>query len=118
MSRYSGRLPRNYSEAERMLNGKDARTLLNNTTINRGGNGRVFIAHHGSVIGSFEANGEVMLTNAGYGSVSTRDRLSAMTPPGVHFVQRQHVQRVQVPAQGIDAATGTMWIDRDGHVTV
>lgn len=117
-SRYSTRLPQSYDQAERMLNGKDARTLLNNTTINRGGDGRVFIAHHGSVIGSFEANGEVMLTNAGYGSVSTRERLSAMTPPGVHFVQRQHVQRVQVPAQGIDEATGTLWIAPDGTVTV
>lgn len=116
--RYSSRLPSDYASAERMLNGRDARTLFNNTTINRGGNGRVFIAHHGSVIGSFEANGEIMLTNAGYGSVSTRERLSGMTPPGVHFVQRQHVQRVQVPSQGIDAATGTLWIAPDGTVTV
>lgn len=118
MSRYSNRLPQSYEQAERMLNGKDARTLFNNTTINRGGDGRVFIAHHGSVIGSFEQDGSVMLTNAGYGSVSTRERLSGMTPPGVHFVQRQHVQRVQVPSQGIDAATGTLWISPDGTVTV
>lgn len=118
MSRYAGRLPNSFDQAERMLGNRQRRTILNNTTIERGGRNRVNVVHHGSVIGAFEPNGEVMLTNAGYGSVSTRERLSAMTPPGVHFVQRNYVQRVQVPAQNIDEPTGTLWIDRDGHVTV
>lgn len=118
MSRYSGRLPSTFSEANRMLGARGRKRLLNNTYAVRGGDGRVNIVHHNSAIATFEQDGSVMLTNAGYGSVSTRERLSAMTPPGVHFVQRQHVQRVQVPAQGIDEATGTLWIAPDGTVTV
>ena len=118
MSRYSGRLPRTFADAERMLGKREQKRLLNNTYAIRGGNGRVNIVHHNSIIGAFDPDGSVMLTNAGYGSVSTRERLSAMTPPGVHFVQRQHVQRVQVDAQGIDEATGTLWIAPDGTVTV
>lgn len=119
MSRYSTRLPKNYEQASRMLDGRNSRTLFNNTVLKFSVNGEsVMVEHHGSTIAQFRSNGEVMLTNAGYGSVSTRERLSAMTPPGVRFVQRQHVQRVQVPAQGIDAATGTLWIAPDGTVTV
>lgn len=118
MSRYSGRLPRTYDQAVEMLKGKRARTILNKTTIEQAPEGVINIVHHFSIIASFAPSGHVALSNAGYGSVSTRDRINAMTPPGVSFVQRQHVQRVQVPSQGIDAATGTLLIEPDGTVTV
>ena len=122
MSRYSGRLPRTFADAERMLGKREQKRLLNNTYAVRGGGGRVDIIHHNSIIGSFDPDGSVMLTNAGYGSVSTRERLNAMAPAHVSFVQRDHAQQVLVresdgdPARVIDG--GTVWIDRDGRVSV
>lgn len=122
MSRYAGRLPRTYARAEKMLGNRNTRTILNNTIIARSHDGdTINIAHHGSVIGQFHRDGSVHLTNAGYGSVSTRERLNAMAPAHVSFVQRNHSQQVHVwqgddtPARVIDG--GTVWIDQDGEVT-
>lgn len=120
MSRYSSRLPSDYAQAERMLGKRDQRTLFNNTMIHRGGNRRVFVTHHGSVIGSFEADGSIMLTNAGYGSVSTRERLNGMAPAGVGFVQRDHAQMIAQWNRGEEHLTpgGTVQIAPDGTVSI
>lgn len=121
--RYSNRLPRTYSEAERMLGNRERRTLINNTVIERGGRKRVNVLYHGNLIAAFDPNGSRMLTNSGYGTVSTRDRLNAMAPAGVGFVQRNHSQQVHVrdATNGEDHNRvidgGTVWIDRDGHVS-
>lgn len=120
-SRYAGRLPRTFADADRMLGKREQKRLLNNTYAVRGGDGRVNIIHHNSIIGAFDPDGSVMLTNAGYGSVSTRERLNSMAPAGVGFVQRDYAQQVHV-WQGDDVPTrvidgGTIWIDRDGRVS-
>lgn len=121
MSRYSGRLPRTFADAERMLGKRGQKRLLNNTYAVRGGGGRVNIIHHNSIIGSFDPDGSVMLTNAGYGSVSTRERLNAMAPAHVSFVQRDYAQQVHVWAgDGVPVGVipgGTVRIDRDGRVS-
>ena len=121
MSRYSGRLPRTYAQAEQMLGNRERRTLINNTVIERGGRRRVNVLYHGNLIAAFDPNGSLMLTNSGYGTVSTRERLNAMAPAHVSFVQRDHAQQVRVKQAG-DARSraidgGTVWIDRDGYVS-
>lgn len=119
--RYAGRLPRNYAQAEQMLGNRERRTLINNTVIERGGRKRINVLYHGNLIAAFDPNGSRMLTNCGYGTVSTRERLNSMAPAHVSFVQRDHAQQVHVrqgddmPARVIDG--GTVWIDRDGHVS-
>ena len=121
MSRYAGRLPRNYSDAERMLGNRQRRTLINNTVIELGGRKRINVLYHGNLIAAFDPNGSRMLTNCGYGTVSTRERLNAMAPAHVSFVQRDHAQLVRVRQAG-DARSrviegGTIWIDSDGRVS-
>lgn len=121
MSRYAGRLPSTYNQAERMLGNRERRTLINNTVIERGGRFRINVLYHGNLIAAFGPDGYRLLTNCGYGTVSTRERLNAMAPAGVSFVQRDHAQQVHVwqgdgvPARVIDG--GTVWIDSDGHVS-
>lgn len=122
MSRYAGRLPRTYAQAEQMLGKRERRTLINNTVIERGGRRRVNVLYHGNLIAAFDPDGSLMLTNSGYGTVSTRERLNAMAPAGVGFVQRAYAQKVLVNQQDdpkdwryLDG--GTVWIDRDGHVS-
>lgn len=121
MSRYAGRLPRNYSDAERMLGNRERRTLINNTVIERGGRKRINVLYHGNLIAAFDPNGSRMLTNCGYGTVSTRERLNAMAPDHVSFVQRDHAQQVRVRVgDGVPEGVlpgGTVWIDRDGYVS-
>ena len=120
MSRYSGRLPRTYADADRMLGTRPQKRLLNNTYAARERDGSVIIIHHYSIIGSFDPDGSVMLTNAGYGSVSTRERLNAMAPAGVGFVQRDYAQMIAQRHQGKEHLTpgGTVQIAPDGTVRV
>lgn len=122
MSRYAGRLPRTYAQAEQMLGKRERRTLINNTAIEAGGGGRINVLYHGNLIAAFDPDGSRMLTNCGYGTVSTRERLNAMAPAGVGFVQRDYAQKVLVNQQDdpkdwryLDG--GTVWIDRDGRVS-
>ena len=122
-SRYAGRLPRTYAQAEQMLGKRERRTLVNNTVIERGGGNRINVLYHGNLIAAFDPDGSRMLTNSGYGTVSTRERLNAMAPAGVGFVQRDYAQKVLVNQQDdpkdwryLDG--GTVWIDRDGRVSV
>lgn len=120
-SRYAGRLPRTYAQAEKMLGNRERRTLINNTVIEAGGRFRINVLFHGNLIAAFDPDGSRLLTNCGYGTVSTRERLNAMAPAGVGFVQRDYAQQVHVrqgdntPARVIDG--GTVWIDRDGNVS-
>ena len=122
-SRYAGRLPRTYAQAEQMLGKRERRTLVNNTVIERGGGNRINVLYHGNLIAAFDPDGSRMLTNSGYGTVSTRERLNSMAPAGVGFVQRDYAQKVLVNQQDdpkdwryLDG--GTVWIDRDGRVSV
>ena len=101
MSRYSGLLPRDYNSALRMLNGKRSRKVLNNTVIRTTLSGDAVVEYHGNEIARFYANGEVLLTNCGYGTTSTRARLNAMSPARYGFVQRDYEQMI------VDASTGT-----------
>lgn len=119
-SRYAGRLPRTFADADRMLGKRAQKRLLNNTYAVRGGDGRVNIIHHNSIIGAFDPDGSVMLTNAGYGSVSTRERLNSMAPAGVGFVQRNHAQMIAQRGRGEEHLTpgGTVLIAPDGTVRV
>lgn len=94
MSRYAGRLPRNYGSALRMLGGKRSRKVLNNTVIRESVADDIVVEYHGNEIARFYSNGEVMLTNCGYGTTSTRERLNAMTPARYSFVQRDYVQMI------------------------
>ena len=120
-SRYSGRLPRTYADAERMLGKRERRTLINNTVIEAGGGGRINVLYHGNLIATFEPDGTLMLTNCGYGTVSTRERLNSMAPAHVSFVQRDYAQQVHVwVGDGVPVGVipgGTVRIDRDGYVS-
>lgn len=123
-SRYAGRLPRTYADAERMLKGRSRRKVLNNTDLMQSARdgGSIVVLYHGSVIAQFFENGSMVLTNCGYGTTSTRERLNSMAPAGVGFVQRDYAQQVHVRdatngeghVRVIDG--GTICIDRDGRV--
>lgn len=122
-SRYAGRLPRTYAQAEKMLKGRSRRKVLNNTDLMQSAidGGCIVVLYHENVIAKFFEDGSTVLSNCGYGTVSTRERLNAMAPAGVGFVQRDYAQQVHV-RQGDDTHPrvidgGTVWIDSDGRVS-
>lgn len=122
MSRYAGRLPRTYAQAEQMLKGRSRRKVLNNTDLMKSAidGGCIVALYHGNVIAQFFEDGSRSLTNCGYGSSTTRERLNAMAPAGVGFVQRNHAQQVHVRESDTHTRVidgGTVWIDRDGRVS-
>lgn len=97
MSRYSGRLPTTYDEAEAALLGKQVRTVLNNTRASRQRDGSIEIQYHGNTIATFHADGTREFTTCGWNTVSTRERLNAMLiRDRIAFVQRDHVGHIEI----------------------
>lgn len=87
MSKYEGRLPKTYAEAEQFLGpGWLARTLpMKSTRIARVKNGEIVVMHYGTVIARFEPCGRVTFTTDGHSTWSTHQRLNAMVTPLVEF---------------------------------
>ena len=100
MSRYAGRLPTTYAEAETMLRGKQVRTVVNNTRVSRRDEETISVQYHGNTIATFHADGTREFTTCGWGTVSTHERLNAMVPYGVGFIRRDYMGHVQVKHEG------------------
>lgn len=100
MSRYAGRLPTTYAEAEKALRGRQVRTIVNNTRASRRDKDTVEVQYHGNTIATFHADGRREFTTCGWGTVSTHERLNAMVPYGVGFVRRDYAGQVQVRHEG------------------
>lgn len=89
MSRYTGRLPTTYAEAEAYLRGGHVRTVVNNTRISRQDEETIAVQFHGNTIATFRADGSRTYTTTGYATKSTHQRLNGMTPLGYRF--RSHL---------------------------
>lgn len=85
MSRYHGRLPMTYEEAQKCLQGRKVRTVVNNTRVALNEDLSIAVLYHGNTIATFYGDGSKVFTTCGYASTSTNDRLNAMVPPYVRF---------------------------------
>lgn len=92
MTRYDGRLPSSFLEAERMLgNGDNKHTSVNKTRIIRNGSrisDPISVRHHQTDIATFFQDGGIRFTDGGWNSTATCARLQAMAPPGFSFSKR------------------------------
>lgn len=119
MSRYLNRLPRTFDEAVAMLNGRDSRTVLNNTRLilGRGVGGaptRVTLTYHGNVIAGWTEDGTAQFTTAGWGTATTRERLNAMIPHQAAFFQKDHVNYVTDGVRTIPSGGAILTVLPDG----
>lgn len=97
MSRYRGRLPTDYSEAEKALRGRQVRTVVNNTRVSRRDGETIEVQYHGNAIATFHADGTREFTTCGWNTVSTRERLNAMLwGENIAFVQRDHGGYIEI----------------------
>lgn len=100
MSRYDGRLPSSYFEAERALRGRPVRTVVNNTRVSRRDEETIEVQFHRNTIATFHVDGSQKFTTCGYATVSTHARLNAMVPASVHFTKRDGVGYVNLRTEG------------------
>lgn len=79
MSRYTGRLPQSYEAASNMLEGLMEKEVLNNTTLEQIATNRIAVKFHGNTIAIFQSDGVTALTDCGYATSSTYERLNALS---------------------------------------
>lgn len=79
MSRYTGRLPQSYEAASNMLEGRMEKNVLNNTTLEQIATNRIAVKYHGNTIAVFQSDGVTVLTDCGYATSSTYERLNALS---------------------------------------
>lgn len=75
----------------KFLGNKDSRTIGNNTTAERVAPDMIVVRLHGHRIVQLSERA-VSVSNAGYGTVTTRDRINQFLPMGVRAVQRNWSQ--------------------------
>lgn len=79
MSRYTGRLPQSYDAASNMLEGRMKATVLNNTALEQIATNRIAVKYHDNTIAVFQRDGVTVLTDCGYATSSTYERLNALS---------------------------------------
>jgi len=86
-------MPTTYSELVKFLDGRESRTLCNNTVaVNRlADHGHVAIRLHGHTICEVYPDG-LMISDAGYVTTTTYDRLKRFVAPLGAAVHRRHGQ--------------------------
>lgn len=67
--------PTSFEHAQRILDGRDAVTVANNTVLKRLDDNNVGLELHGNRIATVSRNNSLSLTLAGYPTATTRDRL-------------------------------------------
>lgn len=122
MSRYTGRLPRTYDAAVRMLKNRSSRVLsMPNTTLTHNatprGVGAMIVRHHGTAIAAFYEDGVVEINSQGHFSASTKERLNAMVPDGFGFCTRDYVGKIITPGNVLHDGDGLRF-DADGAYSV
>lgn len=79
--------------AENFLRNRQSKKLANNTYVHIWGD-EITVTLHGNVIATYQSDGITVLSNCGYPTMTTRQRLSELNP-FYHFVQRDHEQYMQ-----------------------
>lgn len=106
----------NYTGLLNALGNRDSRNIGHNTTASRQWDSDVIIVSlHGSPIVALWPDGTVDISLAGYGTVTTRERINQFLPPCLSVVQRNYEQKL---ALNHDGQTSYLPIDSFGWHTV
>lgn len=85
-----------YATAERELGNKEIKRIGYKTALVRKTTGEIVVTHHNSEIISYDHDGSTYITNAGWDSATTKDRLHRLTPINVRVFQKNWIQYVQI----------------------
>ena len=90
-----------FDSAMTFLNGKSQRKLAGNTYAYRHDvTGTIVVEYHGNLIARFYPDGTKIYTNAGYGTMTTRGRLTKLSRD-LDFIQRDFEQLVVCRRTGV-----------------
>ena len=81
-------MPATYKQIDAYLGSKDARTIANNTTARRYKDS-VTVALHGNDIAVLFEDGRIMVTSAGWQTVTTKDRLNRILRPAGYSISQK-----------------------------
>lgn len=99
----------NYTQADAYIGKRAEKPLGYATTIHRVDENQISVRHHGNVIARFYSEGRAWYSNAGWGSSTTRNRLTMLSRSGVSFGQKAHAQYVTVDGE-TTLFDGEIWI--------
>ena len=85
-----------YLTASQVLGDKQHKRIGYKTDLKRLSRTVLSVEHHGSKIIEYRADGTILITNAGWGSSTTKSRLHRLTPMNVRVFQKDYVQYVQI----------------------
>lgn len=83
-------IPATFAEMSAVLADRNYRTVCNNTTLERLSTGAMAVALHGHRLATFWTDGTVWITDAGYVTTTTYDRLKRLVAPLGATVFRRH----------------------------
>ncbi len=69
-----------YERCKMLCGAKQCKRIAHNTDVNREWNGEYTVRFHGTSILTFRANGDVVLSSGGFKTVTTKQRLNALSP--------------------------------------
>lgn len=79
-----------YTSADKFLGSKQERKLGHNTTIYRYDDDSIGVLFHRTTIVRYFPSGEIELNSGGWRTVTTKQRMNQLLPPGVGVSQRKH----------------------------
>lgn len=75
---------KNYQQAKDFLAGKKSRRIAHNTWVELRDADTIALRYHATDVVTYKANGTVILTNGGWQTVTTKERLNAFSPVSVY----------------------------------
>lgn len=73
-----------------LLGNRDEKKVANNTIIRKRGNSFDVVLHYTPIV-TYHDNGDIVLNSGGWRTNTTKQRINACTPPGIHIWQDKHV---------------------------
>jgi len=96
--RQIGRHVYDYDSANRFLDGKNSRKLAHNTLVHRDRPGdAIRVRYHNTDVVTYHLGGSIELNSGGYQTVTTKQRMNQLLPPGHGVYQHRHEWFVQTP---------------------
>lgn len=109
---------RDYPAADKFLGTRDARTIGNNTRLERRKDAIAVVLHSTDAV-TLWANGDVELNSGGWRTVTTMSRIMEFIPPGYYVQQRKFVWfLVHRTTEVKDKFEDGVRITRDGRVSL
>lgn len=99
-----------FSELDKILGDKFSVTIGNNTAATRMTDGGIAITLHKNKIAELYRDDVIMVSLAGWDSVTTRERVNQFLPNNYRIFQKSHTQYLSKPDGSVEQIDAYEWI--------